>query len=614
MSENFAKELRVLYVEDEFDIREEVIEFLSSRVKEIFVAKNGEEGFGLFKEKNPDMVITDIQMPIMNGLDMAAKIKTINKNMPIIVTTAFNDSDFMIKAVNIGVDGYVLKPLNIKLFLEAINKAAKSITQEKTLRKKEKFLKEYMHAIEESAIMTKTDPGGRITYANKEFCQLSGYSEEELVGKNHNIIRHGEMQASTFKNMWETIKSKKIWRGKMKNQKKDGSEFSVVSIIIPILDEDNEISEFVAIRHDITELEDYKEHLEKKIKEEVEKNREKDSNIIKTLTSFMEASPNPIAICQEKIIKYANEKFFKLISKPKEEILEKSFDMSSIFEKRDGYVSNIEELSEEKNKVSIKSQKGRRVFNLLKNRVAYFDGNSVDMYTFNDVTVNEYQKLKIYHYNARLEDYIKRHKSKRSELLVSQKQAAIEMQTPLKEQEIKEKRELNSDEKNLLRASRSGREIDSLEYAKEIDRYILDEIKDLGEIEAFIDDDVLLLKENKDVQYIYNVAQKLDKYSSVVNLLFEFEDLSYAIKSLSILLGNITQEKLDDAKIRKIGLFLSNIMMDLASWRRIVFVEQSAKDIHYMDSSLFSAILQLELAIDEKEKAVESEEDDFELF
>ena len=123
------------------------------------------------------------------------------------------------------------------------------------------MLKQYKEAIEKSNIISKTDVAGIITFVNDEFCKISGYSRAELLGQNHNIIRHPDVPEVVFELLWETIKSKKTYKSTAKNLAKDGSVFYVNTTIIPILDEDENIVEFVAIRYDVTKEVFYKEEL-----------------------------------------------------------------------------------------------------------------------------------------------------------------------------------------------------------------------------------------------------------------------------------------------------------------------------------------------------------------
>lgn len=116
------------------------------------------------------------------------------------------------------------------------------------------LLCEYKRAVDRSSIVSKTDLSGRITYANEIFCNISGYAQDELVGKPHNIVRHPEMPKMLFREMWATILDKKPWQGIVKNRKKDGSFYIAEATISPILNHKGEIEEFIAIRNDITEI------------------------------------------------------------------------------------------------------------------------------------------------------------------------------------------------------------------------------------------------------------------------------------------------------------------------------------------------------------------------
>ncbi|WP_373035897.1 PAS domain S-box protein [Sulfurimonas sp.] len=135
------------------------------------------------------------------------------------------------------------------------------------------MLKQYKEAIEKSNIISRTDVNGIITFVNDEFCKISGYSKDELIGKNHNIVRHPDVDASKFKALWDTINDKKIYKDTVKNLAKDGSTFYVNTTVIPILDKDDNIAEFIAIRYDVTKEVFYKEQLLKKEKELEELNK-----------------------------------------------------------------------------------------------------------------------------------------------------------------------------------------------------------------------------------------------------------------------------------------------------------------------------------------------------
>ena len=155
----------------------------------------------------------------------------------------------------------------------------------RTLDEQISFLNSYKAAIDEASIVSKTDCKGLITYVNQKFCEISGYSKEELVGQSHNIVRHPHVPKTTFKEMWQTIKTGKVWHGTIKNRTKLGGYYIVDATIIPIFDAKGTIVEYIGIRHNITELHKSK----KKIQTEMKKQR------IDRLTGL----PNKIRLLQD---------------------------------------------------------------------------------------------------------------------------------------------------------------------------------------------------------------------------------------------------------------------------------------------------------------------------
>ncbi len=115
-------------------------------------------------------------------------------------------------------------------------------------------LNRYKIAVDNSAMVSKSNPKGTITYVNDKFCEHIGYSREFLIGKNHNILRDPTLSSEYFKNMWQTIQAKKVWKNIISGRRKDNSVFYYESTITPILDEEGNIKEYIAIRHDATEV------------------------------------------------------------------------------------------------------------------------------------------------------------------------------------------------------------------------------------------------------------------------------------------------------------------------------------------------------------------------
>lgn len=120
--------------------------------------------------------------------------------------------------------------------------------------KKNLLLRQYQNIVDQTNIVSKTDIHGRITYANSKFLKVSGYTLDEVLGKPHSMVRDPDMSSAVFKDLWDTIQSKKTWHGIVTNKAKDGSKYTVEASIFPIIDENDEIIEYISIRHDITEF------------------------------------------------------------------------------------------------------------------------------------------------------------------------------------------------------------------------------------------------------------------------------------------------------------------------------------------------------------------------
>ncbi|MCW9026885.1 MAG: diguanylate cyclase, partial [Thiovulaceae bacterium] len=116
----------------------------------------------------------------------------------------------------------------------------------------------YLQIIDKNVISSTTDLHGKITKVSQAFCDISGYSKDELLGKNHNILRHKDMPSTIYKELWKIIRAGNVWEGEIKNMRKDGSAYWVDVTISPIKNEQGETVGYTSIRHDITD----KKHIE----------------------------------------------------------------------------------------------------------------------------------------------------------------------------------------------------------------------------------------------------------------------------------------------------------------------------------------------------------------
>ena len=319
------KNMNVLYVEDDKNTQEELVYFLSNKVNNLYVANNGEEGFEKFEKFQPDIIITDIQMPILNGIKMTELIRKNNKFVPIIVISAFNDTDYLFEAIKLNVTNYLTKPLNLTQLIETLGNIAKNINLEKENKEVLNTLKQYKDIVDERSIISKADIKGVITYVNEPFEKISGYKKEELIGKSHGIITSKNSSKKILSQMWKKIKiEKKLWQGRLKNVSKDGNEYIVDIIVKPILDLDGNILEFISLSNDITDLENTKDYF----KEQTYKSANNLTESIRIANIYKDAINESNIILRmdlNKNIIYANDAFYKISSYKKDELIGKPY-------------------------------------------------------------------------------------------------------------------------------------------------------------------------------------------------------------------------------------------------------------------------------------------------
>ncbi|CAI8823764.1 diguanylate cyclase [Pseudomonas sp. IT-P12] len=159
----------------------------------------------------------------------------------------------------------------------------------------------YRRAVDAAAIFSETDLTGRITYVNDQFCALSGYSRDELIGQNHRVLNSGFHPAEFFLGMWRTIALGNVWKGEICNRAKDGSLFWVESTLVPVLDDvTGRIHRYLAIRFDISEKRQLLHSLQWRVGHDVLTglpNRAFLSDLLDQALAFSRQENIPLAVC-----------------------------------------------------------------------------------------------------------------------------------------------------------------------------------------------------------------------------------------------------------------------------------------------------------------------------
>lgn len=137
MENNLPHKISLLFVEDNESVRSLYNKRLRNRTEKFFLAENGEEGLEIYKQHKPDLIITDISMPIMNGLEMIKKIKKLSEDVKVIVMSAYSIKEYFLEAINLGVNGYLIKPVDPFKLYALVDELAGNVLLKKALAEKE---------------------------------------------------------------------------------------------------------------------------------------------------------------------------------------------------------------------------------------------------------------------------------------------------------------------------------------------------------------------------------------------------------------------------------------------------------------------------------------------
>lgn len=219
----------LLYVEDDDVSREYMAHYLSRRMGMVYVANNGVEGLALFKKHRPKIVLTDISMPQMDGLELAAEIRKLDKDVPIVMISGSDNAEDAERMFELGVSRFHMKPLDSDKLNDTIQACVRHANALDQLR-----LSASAFQTSSLSVIT-TDKNKHIVAANPAFLRRTGYTQGEVLGHSPAMLSAGKYQASHYQVMWQVLDESGSWSGELQCQHKSGvllSEWLTVNAAI----------------------------------------------------------------------------------------------------------------------------------------------------------------------------------------------------------------------------------------------------------------------------------------------------------------------------------------------------------------------------------------------
>ena len=255
-----SQPFRVLLVDDDPVLAEAQAAILRKAGMQVSTLEQPLQALAALKSFEPDVLVLDVYMPDASGPELAAIIREQDEYMhlPILFLSSESDITQQLLALNLGGDEFLVKPVAPAHFVAAVTARARRQRRDSEVTSRLRHtlyeLEREHQALDAHAIVSVSNVRGEIIEANERFCEISGYTREELIGQNHRIVKSDTHPPEFYREMWRTIVQGKIWHGVVCNRRKDGSLYWVESTIVPFVDKSGKPYQYVSIRTDITQV------------------------------------------------------------------------------------------------------------------------------------------------------------------------------------------------------------------------------------------------------------------------------------------------------------------------------------------------------------------------
>ncbi len=305
---------------------------------------DGQEALEIYKQKQNDIdiIVADINMPRLKGTEMIQKIREFDQDVPVIFITAYSDTEFLIDAIKVKAYDYIIKPIDIRILMKSLAELANILYHDFLLKQQNQELKKYKDILDKNNIVIKTDKDMKISFVNRLFCQITGFEENELKGKELSSIGHEDSDLTIYKDIYTCVQENKKWQGQLKNITKDGDYYIAYTTIVSDLNDNGDILGALLIQKDETK--------------EAIKRRDVQNSLIKDKGEIFKKSKKNSA------------ELLSTINNLKDEIEQLNKNLKSLKQENDKYIYTIQRFTIENKKLKTELKHYQKDANLVEEK------------------------------------------------------------------------------------------------------------------------------------------------------------------------------------------------------------------------------------------------------
>lgn len=243
----FLENATILYVEDSDTIRNEAVEIFDGFFKNVISAVDGQDGLEKFNKYHSqiDIILTDINMPRLDGVELLSEIRKQDWDIPVLITTSFEDPKTLIKLIKFNVTNYIVKPMQLNTTFKIISLLMEEKQRKIDIKRQENELNQFISILDSINLVCEINPDGTISYANDLYLYTTGYDLDELSKINHKMINKSDTSCKNFEEAQKSINSGQVWSGERKKIRKDGTVYYTFSVILPIFENNGKIKKYI---------------------------------------------------------------------------------------------------------------------------------------------------------------------------------------------------------------------------------------------------------------------------------------------------------------------------------------------------------------------------------